>query len=732
MAAVPDVTSGVVSAVVTMAYCLSFSALLFQGNLQGGLSLAFAALLMGSALTGIIVALFTTLPPADAGPDTPAIAVMSVLVASTAGAISATGGSVDNAVAHAMIAITIATLATGVLLFAVGACRLGRTLRFIPYPVIGGFLAASGVLLMTGAMEVALGRDLAKSDILASFTTIDTLKTVVAITFAIALLLLKRLTASAIAVPALLLASAVVLSTILHFGFPKYSESWFLQTAINAKFWNPWAVAGSGSIDWTTILLASAEISAVCGVTAIALLLDVTSLEVARSKTADIDHEFRVNGIANMIAAAGGGIAGNLSLQASILIEEGGGKSRLSGVAAAVTLLLVLFMGWNLAAYVPTALLSGLLIYLGWLILYPAIFSAPAERSWTDLLLALTILGVILAFGYLTGVIVGLLGACLVFAFSYSRIGVVRRHLTRAEFSSHIERSPRDAERLAEQGARIHLFWLDGFVFFGSSNGLFERIREDVGTDHKADGHRTFVILDCRSVSGFDTSAVLSMIKLRNHCDDHGITLCFTQVPEKDAAILERARMFGADQEHRNFTSLRPALEWCEEAVLDEFDGDDDDDDSFIAWMQSACGDIADPDVLARYFQRNAIESGALVYDEGGPSDTIDLVLSGSVAISVAADPNSDNDTRTTGPAHHELRRMTTRTVIGEMGFFRGATRGARVTAIKPSVVYTLTKPSYDKMCVDHPDLSRAFLVFIIRELANRVEASNRELTALL
>ena len=56
-----------------------------------------------------------------------------------------------------MLAITLSTLVTGMLLFAIGALRLGQLLRFVPYPVIGGFLAASGWLLISGSVEVIAG-----------------------------------------------------------------------------------------------------------------------------------------------------------------------------------------------------------------------------------------------------------------------------------------------------------------------------------------------------------------------------------------------------------------------------------------------------------------------------------------------------------------------------------------------------------------------------------------------
>jgi len=74
-----DMLSGFIGAMVQIAYCISFSALIFQEPIAAGFPLGLAALLMGTVITGVIVALTTTLSPATGGPDTPAVAVLSVL-----------------------------------------------------------------------------------------------------------------------------------------------------------------------------------------------------------------------------------------------------------------------------------------------------------------------------------------------------------------------------------------------------------------------------------------------------------------------------------------------------------------------------------------------------------------------------------------------------------------------------------------------------------------------------
>jgi len=149
-----DVVAGAISGVVQIAYCISFAALIFTGDLAGGFALGLAGLIMGTVITCVVISLTSTFSPVVGGPDSPAVAVMSVLASSIATALAAKGASSDAMILNVLVALSVSTLLTGILLYGTGALRLGQWLRFIPYPVIGGFLAASGILLVTGGMEV--------------------------------------------------------------------------------------------------------------------------------------------------------------------------------------------------------------------------------------------------------------------------------------------------------------------------------------------------------------------------------------------------------------------------------------------------------------------------------------------------------------------------------------------------------------------------------------------------
>ena len=322
-----DAMAGTISAIVNIAYCISFSALIFQGSIAAGFPLGLAALIMGTMVTGVVVALTTTLVPADAGPDTPAVAVMSVLATTVAAGLAAKGADTDTMIINVMVAITVSTFLTGAVLFGLGGLKLGQWLRFVPFPVIGGFLAASGFLLITGGVEVITGSNLTLSP--SSWAIVADMhyapQIAVGLAFALFIVLLKRWMDDYLTLPIAFFIFLVVLNVILLWFVkdPETQANWYLAAVGALQLWWPIEAVATHDIDWGVMALSSAEIGAVCGVTAISMLLDVSSLEVARQKSADLDKEFRTNGFANVLASVLGGVAGNLSLNNSLLSAAG-------------------------------------------------------------------------------------------------------------------------------------------------------------------------------------------------------------------------------------------------------------------------------------------------------------------------------------------------------------------------------------------------------------------------
>ncbi len=717
-----NAVAGLVASLLTLAYCLSFSALLFQGELAGGLPMGLWAFLVGSAVAGLYVSLTTSLPPAEAGPDNPAVAVLAALAATVSGPVLLAGGTSRAAVDAVLLSFSLATLVTGLVLYLLGRLKLGAFVRFIPYPVIAGFLGASGFFLVVGGFEVMTGMDITLANVLHAVAPDRVVLVTIGAVFGLAIFAVKALTGSIYVLPIAFLAGTVLLDSALWwFGVPREGSGWFIGSAAHLEPWVPLRALFADPVDPRIYLGAMIEVAAVAGVTVVALLLDVTGLEVARAQSADLDWEFRTNGAANMIAAPLGGIMGNLSLNGSRLLEETGGFARVSGVFASLVVVLVVVTGVDLPGLVPSPVLAGLLIYLGLVVLTEVLLRSPAHRAWTDFGLALVIMAAIVVQGYLAGIIFGVIAACLMFAVSYGRISVIRRHLTRSVVASHMDRAAAAASHLKEHGERIHLFWLAGYIFFGSSNGLYERLVAAMATE--GSGVRRFAVLDFADVTGFDTSAVMSLKKLSNYAAGHNITVVFAGLSPQMMHALSRVSVIAEHADANVFSSRNAALEWCEDEVLSEqkvvdFVGPETD---FEHWLAAEVGGLAAARRLAPYFVRRDIEPGTVIYVEGSPSQSIDLIVSGMVSVT-ARRGEADS---------HLLRRMSRRTVVGEMGFFRGLPRGATISAVDAATLYALSAESFMRLKSEDPDVAAAFLEFIVRALSDRLDFANQGLAAL-
>jgi SulP family sulfate permease len=401
-------------------------------------------------------------------------------------------------------------------------------------------------------------------------------------------------------------------------------------------------------------------------------------------------------------------------------LEQAGGATRLSGVASSLTLAIVGLASFNLPGLIPIPIIAGLVFLLGFGFITETLWRLFLQRAWFDLVLATVIMTVCVVYGYLVGILVGLVCACCLFAISYARIGVVRRHVTGAHFTSNVDRSLAASQYLREAGDAIYLYWLSGYIFFGSSESVFERIRSDI--EAQPARQVAFVILDFGMVSGADSSALVSLAKLRSFCDQQGVVIVYAALSPANSAALERGGFFGKKSRHRSFPDLNTALGWCEDQLLAKAGPDSDSGlAGFEPWLQREFGDsIKSADFLA-YLERKDIPDSQVLYRQGEPADTVDLVAVGKLTIDVTQDDG--------GSVH--MRRIETQTVVGEMGFVRRSVRSATVSSEGPVILYTLDRNNWEKMRRERPDLANAFDDFILRVLADRLEFANRQVSSL-
>ncbi len=606
--AIKDAVAGVLASVILIANIVSFGALMFPGDLSAGIPVAIWAMLIGGCVAGAWIALTTSLPPLATGIDSPTGAVLILLSALVASGVRAAGGDTQIAIQSVMLVFTAATFLSGALLYELGACRWGSYFRFVPYSVVGGFLAATGYFLIVGAIRMATGLPAVMLAVLANWTAADVAKLASAILVVGILLALRRWVKSAFGMPAALIAMWLLSAAVLRaLGLAGAEHGWYFRSLGTLTPWLPWQAARTSHLTGPMLIKLVPELLAVTMVALISLVTKVSSIEVGRQAAGDLDREFRGHGIGSLLAAPLGGLASGLQVSTSRLLEHAGGVTRMSGVACALVLGLVGLASLDLPGLIPIPIVAGLVLYLGYMFIVDALWRPYSQRAWLDLLLAIAIMMVCIKYGYLIGVVAGVVCACLLFVVSYARLGVVHRHLTGAQFSSHVDRSLEASAHLRAVGDAVQVYWLSGYVFFGSSERLYERIRGDI---EAARPHGVaYVILDFGLVSGSNSSAFVSLAKLSNYCNQHGTAILYCSVSRTIRDALARGGFIGGKTRHDVFADLNTALASCEDKLLAESMVDLDTDLSgFASWLQGQLGAAVRSADLIAHFERRDLE----------------------------------------------------------------------------------------------------------------------------
>ena len=443
-AALTDIFAGAICSILTVAYSLSYAALIFTGPLKHLLSYGIAVTFLSAAVGGTIVALRSSLPFAVAGPDSSISVVLAALVATVIQRLVASGDT--DLLGPTLVAMSLATGLTGLLLCVLGFTHAGRAIRFVPYPVIGGFLGATGWLMITGAIQVVTDQRPTLANIGAFVDVAIAAKLAATAALAIALYLLQRRSKSPFILPGVLLAAFAAAHLVVLASGSSLSEAqadgWMLRSQSAAGLTLPWKLEAFHGFSWASLPSLAGDLLAVMFVTIINFLLNTTGIEIATRREANVERDLKVLGLANVAIAALGGYVSCTSLSRSILVRKAGATGRLSGLTVAAISAAVLIVDPAFLGYVPKYVLGGLLFFLGFGLLYQWLVQSSRQLLLIEYLSLIAIAALIIYWGFVAGVLIGIVIGCGTFALSASRVSVMKFNFDGSELRSSLDRGP--------------------------------------------------------------------------------------------------------------------------------------------------------------------------------------------------------------------------------------------------------------------------------------------------
>ena len=197
-------------------------------------------------------------------------------------------------------------------------------------------------------------------------------------------------------------------------------------------------------------------------------------------------------------------------------------NARAAGLFAALVPLAAVVFGAAFIELIPRMIVGGVLVFLGLAFIVEFVWDKRLSLPPFEYAIVVVILATIIGRDFLTGVVVGLVLAGILFAVNYGRIELVREVAFGETYHSNVDRPPAERAVLRTRGDLVQILRVNGFVF-GSANGLFERIRKRVEA-----APLRFLVIDLRRVTGVDSSGVVAFVKVMHLAEANGFELLFT------------------------------------------------------------------------------------------------------------------------------------------------------------------------------------------------------------
>jgi SulP family sulfate permease len=500
------------------------------------------------------------------------------------------------------------------------------------------------------------------------------------------------------------------------------------------SIWRPLSFSALHQVNWLLILGQAGKLGTILILIVISLLLNASGLELTARQDIDLNRELRSTGIANLVSGLGSGPVGYLALSLSVLGHKMESNSRMVGLLSAALCGATLFFGESLLSFLPKPVLGALLFFLGLSFLVEWVYDGWFKLPKADYFIVLLILFVIGIRGFLNGVGLGLVIAVILFVVKYSGVNVVKQTLSGANSASNVDRPTDHRRLLRKRGEELFILRLQGFIFFGTAHSLFRQVRERADDSHLPALH--FVVLDFARVTGLDSSAEISFIKMMQLARSRDIKLICTHMTPALQSQLEKTVFTEKNRAaFRIFPDQDHGIEWCENHILTaENLLPAEEKQSLLTYLEKAFPESVDVSKMMQYLEKKEVGEGYYLMREGEASDDLYFIESGQVMAKMSAQTepqNKSGDSESKSSKTIRLRTMQAGTVVGEVGMYLGIPRTATVVTNKPTTLYRLSASALRHMEEKDPEIASAFHQFIARLLAERLADNSRTIQAL-
>ncbi len=617
---------------------------------------------------------------------------------------------------HLMLGLAMVIVLAGMLQFLIGLSGGGQLIKYIPSPVISGFMTGSALLMiksqttaMTGAGADAEWLDWRWLPALAALITIAGVR--------LTPLLFPR-------VPGPI--AGLVLGTLAFHG---------LVAVHGGVAPSPWLIGKLVGLQSNTLGLPLARLrdlpwfvmlpsaAALAVLTALNTLLTAVVADAATGLRHNARRTLMGQGMGTIASALAGGIAGSGTTAATLVAVKSGGARWVSTVVAVLFLILIIFAG-EAGRVLPIGALAGVIIAVAIDVADRDILVwARQRRTRQDAMVAVLVTGITVFYNLVAAVGGGVAIAILLFIRDQIATPIVSRHSSAREARSIKARPEAERTLIEQHGERIVIFELRGNLFFGTTDRLIDELEPTLNGPN-------WVILHLRKVTHIDLTAVKLLQQVANRLHKHGGLLLFCELHAESGVgeDFEQALRLISDKRSnapvRTFNGRDEALEFAENALLEILDFTRTRIDEAVPLASNAIVRYLNTiqiDVLAQHLQARHLAQGANLFTEGESGDELYLVMCGQVDIQL----------RTTAHHYKRLAVYGAGSFFGELALLKQGPRAAHAVAAAPTDLLVLSYTAFDAIKRHEAALAIALLSAICDTLVNNQRWSTRELQRL-
>ena len=710
---------------VALPASIAFGVTVYSAIGPGYAALGALAGLVGAVVIGLVASTLGGTDRLISAPCAPAAAVLAAF------AIGLTGqGVAPDVVVLLLILLGVLTGAVQVLLGFIG---VGRLIKYVPYPVVSGYLTGVALIIIGSQIPMFVGAagETTWWAALMSPALWDWRSVAIGMATVLVAVFAPKVTTR---VPGTILG---IFAGLLTYGLLATQDSTMWQVTGNplvigslgvskdgyfASITGRWQEIGGLRLGQIADLLGSAlTLAALLSIDTLKTCVVVDQLTRTRHLP---NRELMAQGVANVASSVVGGMPGAGTLGATLVNLNSGAKTRMSGILEGVMCLVAALALSSFLAWLPVGALAGILIVIGLRMIDREPLRFIESRATVfDFAVVLTVVVVALTIGLIAASAAGVAMAIILFVREQIGASVVRHKGLANQMSSTWVRSEADARIIEEKGDQAVIFELQGSLFFGTTQKLYAELEPELLK-------RSYVVLDLKRVQSVDVTAAHLLRSVREALEERGAMLLLSGVREKLPngrnlrEFLEQTGVVTADDTVvRVFPEKDDAVEWVEDRILGEREGPAEEEAPIQLHQMHLFSNHKDEtlnDLEAR-LEARSYKAGETVYALGSVGDAIYWIRRGTIRIFA---PLGDGRVR-------HIASFGRGDFVGGLAFLDDRPHGNDAVALTATDVYVLTREQFDLVAEEHKRLAFNLMTALARTLALRLRHAETELAVL-